>query len=245
MNEQNNQNIYGPNPEQKKGNVVFLVLGFFLPIIGFVLFILWMNKETEKENAKMALVGSIIGFFVGVISSIAITFVFINSFDDMARNINDSVDKIEYIRRYDFERSKPLDFKESLAAEEIELKYTDYQETDDQVTIYLFRGQGCHYCKDFLNFLNDNAQEYGKYFKLRSYETWHDSFNIDLLEATASFLNRPVEGVPYIIIGNKVFAGYAPSYDEEILATIKDAYDGGSMYKYDVFEEMIEQKLIR
>ena len=163
----------------------------------------------------------------------------------MARNINDDVDKIEYIRKYDFERSKPLDFKESLAAEEIELKYTDYQETDDQVTIYLFRGQGCHYCKDFLNFLNDNAQEYGKYFKVRSFEVWSDDFNNNLLEVTSNFLNKPAGGVPYIIIGNKVFAGYAPSYNEEILATIKDNFEAGNMYKYDVFEEMMEQKVIR
>ena len=243
MNEQNNQNIYGPNSEQKKGNVLFLVLSFFFPIIGFILFFVWMNSN--KENAKMALVGSIIGFFVGVISSIAITFVFINSFNDMARNINDDVDKIEYIREYDFERSKPLDFKESLAAEEIELKYTDYQETDDQVTIYLFRGQGCHYCKDFLNFLNDNAQEYGKYFKVRSFEVWSDDFNNNLLEVTSNFLNKPAGGVPYIIIGNKVFAGYAPSYNEEILTTIKDNFEAGNMYKYDVFEEMKEQRLIK
>ena len=180
-----------------------------------------------------------------MLSSIALTYEFINSFDDMARNINDDVDKIEYIRKYDFERNKPLDFKESLAAEEIGLKYPDYQETDDQVTIYLFRGQGCHYCKDFLNFLNDNAQEYGKYFKLRSYEVWSDTFNDDLLDITSEFLNKPASGVPYIIIGNKVFPGYAPSYNEEILATIKDAYDGGSMYKYDVFEEMKEQRLIK
>ena len=42
-------------------------------------------------------------------------------------------------------------------------------------------------------------------------------------------------GVPYIIIGDKVFPGYAESYDEDIKTAIKELYD--SEEKYDVFEE--------
>ena len=61
-------------------------------------------------------------------------------------------------------------FKDTLAAESIELKNKDYKETDDQITIYMFRGQGCAYCRSFLEFLNSISNEYGKYFKLVSFE---------------------------------------------------------------------------
>ena len=68
-------------------------------------------------------------------------------------------------------------FKETLAAENITLKNTSYKETKDQMTIYMFRGQGCTYCRSFLNFLNNISEEYGKYFKLVSFEVWNDANN--------------------------------------------------------------------
>ena len=42
------------------------------------------------------------------------------------------------------------DNPELLKAKEIELAYPDYKETDDQITIYMFRGTGCTYCRSFL-----------------------------------------------------------------------------------------------
>lgn len=129
-----------------------------------------------------------------------------------------------------------LNLKETLEAEEIEQKYKDYKETDKQVTIYLFRGNGCSYCDSFLKFLNDNAEKYGKYYKLVSFEVWGNAKNAELLEETAKFLGQNVGGVPFIIIGDQVFPGYASDYDEGILATLKKEYK--KEVKYDVFEEM-------
>lgn len=71
-----------------------------------------------------------------------------------------------------------LNLEEALKQEGIESKLENYKETDKQITIYLFRGNGCTYCRNFLSFLNDIAEEYGSYFKVVSYETWYDQANL-------------------------------------------------------------------
>lgn len=129
-----------------------------------------------------------------------------------------------------------MNLKEVLAEEKIEPKFKNYEETEEQITIYLFRGTGCTYCKSFLNFLNSITDEYGKYFKLEAYEVWADSKNSKLMEEVANFLDQPIQGVPFIVIGDTVFPGYASEFDEGIKATIKQLYE--SENRYDVFEEM-------
>jgi len=129
-----------------------------------------------------------------------------------------------------------LNLKEALTEEKIEFNLKDYKETDDQITIYLFRGNGCSYCRSFLEFLNSIVPEYGKYFKVVSYETWYNEANYKFMLEVSSFLGQPASGVPYIIIGDQVFPGYASSFDEKIKKAIVDLYN--SKDRYDVMEEM-------
>ena len=125
---------------------------------------------------------------------------------------------------------------EILTEEEIEHDFSNYEETDDQIPIYLFHGRGCTYCKNFLNFLNDNIDEYGKYFKVVGYEVWYNTENADLMDEVADFLGESSNGVPFIVIGDQVFTGYSSSWDEQILSAITNLYN--SEDRYDVFEEM-------
>ena len=125
---------------------------------------------------------------------------------------------------------------EILTEEGIEHGFSNYEETDDQITIYLFHGRGCTYCKKFLNFLNDNIDEYGKYFKVVGYEVWYNTENAKLMDEVADFLGESSNGVPFIIIGDQVFTGYSSSWDEQILSAITNLYN--SEDRYDVFEEM-------
>ena len=131
-----------------------------------------------------------------------------------------------------------LNFKETLKEEGIELKNSDYNESDNQITIYLFRGKGCSHCRDFLNFMNSISHEYGKYFKLVSYEVWHDENNSNLLNKVSNYLGQPASGVPYIIIGDKVFIGYGEKYDDDIKKLIVSLYKTDKKYRYDVFDKI-------
>ena len=126
-------------------------------------------------------------------------------------------------------------FKDTLAAEGMEIQNKDYKEDSKQAIIYMFRGDGCGYCRAFLEFLNSISTEYGKYFKLVSLEVWSDATNSELLNKMPIVTNKSAGGVPYIIIGEKVFAGYSSAYDEDIKKAIMAQYNDPS---YDVMEEL-------
>lgn len=138
------------------------------------------------------------------------------------------------------EKYESKNFTETLKEEEIKLKNKEYKETEKQATIYMFRGTGCTYCRSFLEFLNDISEDYGKYFKLVSYEVWSDSKNSELLGGISSFLGQEAGGVPYIIIGDQVFGGYSKEYNDAIKAAIKEEYSKSN--KYDVLEEYQKAK---
>ncbi len=140
------------------------------------------------------------------------------------------------VEQIDLANYETMNFKETLESENMTLSDANYTETDDQITIYLFRGNGCGYCRAFLTFLNGITKEYGKYFKVVSFETWYNSDNADLLVAMGDFLEQPAEGVPYIIIGNQVFPGYAASYDQGIKDAITSLYNTKKDDRYDVFK---------
>lgn len=129
-----------------------------------------------------------------------------------------------------------LNLDEALTEEGIDHDFSNYEENNDQAIIYLFRGKGCGYCRKFLTFLNSIIDDYGKYFKVVSYEVWYDQENASLLTEVSNFLGTNAEGVPYIVIGDKVFPGYASSYDEDIKDAIKKQYD--SKNEYDVMKKL-------
>lgn len=129
-----------------------------------------------------------------------------------------------------------MNLLEALEDEGIEPEFSNYKENDNQAVIYLFRGKGCSFCRSFLEYINSITEEYGKYFKVVSYETWKDSSNASLLKKVSNFLDEPAGGVPYVVIGDKVFPGYASQYNEDIIDAIMELYESDE--RYDVFEEM-------
>ena len=86
--------------------------------------------------------------------------------------------------------------------------------------------------------MNSITSEYGKYFNMVTYEVWNDSANAQLMEEVSNYLDNPAGGVPYIIIGDKVFAGYSTEYDESIKDAITTLYKTKKKARYDVFTEM-------
>ena len=134
-----------------------------------------------------------------------------------------------------YDNYKTMNLTEALNDEGMILENKNYQETDDQAIIYLFRGRGCGFCRNFLSFLNSISKDYGKYFKLVSFEVWHDADNSALLNKMPNVTGVKAEGIPYIIIGSKVFDGYASNYDEEIKKSIMDEYNNKSE---DIFSKM-------
>ncbi len=128
--------------------------------------------------------------------------------------------------------------EEVLTEEGIEHNLDGYTETEDQAIIYLFRGNGCGYCRSFLMFLNEIVPEYGKYFRVVSYEVWQDADNFPLLNGFSKTLEVEVGGVPFIVIGDQYFTGYADLYDDKIKKAIMEEYENKN--KNNIIEEAIK-----
>ena len=85
--------------------------------------------------------------------------------------------------------------------------------------VYMFRGEGCPHCEEALEYFESIKSKYD--FELITYEVWYDEDNKAIMEKVAAGLGETVSGVPYIVIGNKTFAGYAQTYNADIEAAIK------------------------
>ena len=129
-----------------------------------------------------------------------------------------------------------MGLEDVLIEEGIKYDLKDYKESDDKINIYLFRGNGCGHCKNFVTFLYENIDELGKYFNLVSYEIFYNQDNSKLMSKVSKFFGEEADGVPYIVIGDKYFAGFGEGAQEDIKNAIKELYN--SKDRYDVFEEM-------
>lgn len=49
----------------RKGSIGWAILGFLIPLVGFILFLVWNTKR--PGDAQKAGIGAIIGFIIGII----------------------------------------------------------------------------------------------------------------------------------------------------------------------------------
>lgn len=126
-----------------------------------------------------------------------------------------------------------------------DVDFGSYSDEGDKVVIYLFRGEGCLNCINFLNYVkNTLIPKYGEQFKIVSYkfadkveDRLVSNSYINLLDKTLTFLNqKPSNNVyptPYIVIGDKTFSEAIDSAKKsQIEAMIQ------SNTRYNVLEEM-------
>lgn len=105
-----------------------------------------------------------------------------------------------------------------------------------EVTLYFFRGEGCSHCAEFEAWLDEIEPEYGNLFNVVDYETWYNEENANLMQKVAEARNEKAEGVPYIIIGNKSWNGFAEDYKSEIISEIQSLYEKDPASRYDVMK---------
>lgn len=112
------------------------------------------------------------------------------------------------------------------------------EEVSKEVPLYFFRGEGCSHCAEFEAWLGEIEEEYGAFFEVKDYETWYNQDNAALMTKVATLRNEEdsATGVPYIIIGNKSWIGFANEYKEEILEQIKAVYAQDVSERYDIMK---------
>ncbi len=112
--------------------------------------------------------------------------------------------------------------KEACDTEELTCDFEEKEPSEDLPDIYIFRGNGCGYCQRLLTFLGTIAEEYQDKVNFVVYEVADNTDNWDLYEKVGAKFGDEVSGYPYMVIGTKVFNGYASSDDEEIIETIEE-----------------------
>lgn len=111
-----------------------------------------------------------------------------------------------------------------------------------EITVYMFYGSTCPHCHDAMDFFDSIEEDYGKYFKLEKYEVW-DTFSArrnKLMQdvATKMGTDKKKLGVPYIVIGDKVFIGYAKNWDDDIEKAIVNKYND------ETYEDMVKPLIV-
>ena len=100
----------------------------------------------------------------------------------------------------------------------------------EKVKVYLFRSDTCPICQQAVAFFNELAsdEEYKDMFELVDFEV-SSSKNAKLMDEVSEAMgDGEVNGVPYIVIGDRSFGGYTSSWDEDIKAEIKETYEDES-----------------
>lgn len=77
----------------------------------------------------------------------------------------------------------------------------------DNLTLYVFKGDGCPHCKAEMDYLDTIKDKYTN-LEIKEYEVWYDDDNASLLTKVESYFNIKRSGVPTTIIGNTVIQGY-------------------------------------
>lgn len=114
----------------------------------------------------------------------------------------------------------------------------DIKSSKNKVNVYVFWGDGCPHCKHLAQFFDSNKSELKDKMNLYTFEVWKDSTNLKFMKDFGKFLGETPQGVPYMIIGDKTFSGFAESDEEtkdEIINLIKHDYQNSS--KIDKYQE--------
>ena len=132
---------------------------------------------------------------------------------------------------FDAMEIKCLNLEEALKSEGIEPLFDEYKEDDSQAIVYLFRGLGETKSVDFLNYLNSIYNEYGSFFKVKTYEVGSNPENSKLMDNVIDYMNSDVTTVPFIVIGDVQFTTYNKDdeiINENILKAIVSSYENGN-----------------
>ena len=91
---------------------------------------------------------------------------------------------------------------------------------DNEVTLYLFHGDGCPHCKEEIKYLKDVEKKY-KNLKIVKYEVWYNEENSELLSKVQDTFELSTRGVPTNVIGSTVITGFGTSTGSTIERAIE------------------------
>ena len=118
---------------------------------------------------------------------------------------------------------------------------SDIDLSSNKPNIYIFWGDGCPHCKALAKFISKLPAETKDKVNIYSFEVWSDKDNKTLMKNFGKYLNQDVSGVPFIVIGDKIFDGYSSGdtkTDQQILDAINTIIKNqGSTDQYRLYKK--------
>ncbi len=94
-------------------------------------------------------------------------------------------------------------------------------ETEKKLAIYFFWGDGCPHCTTQKEAMTTWLSDYPD-IEIKTYETWKNQSNGEILAKLAASYGAEVQGVPMTFIGDKYWVGFADSFELEMENKIKE-----------------------
>jgi len=97
--------------------------------------------------------------------------------------------------------------------------------SDKKTVVYFFWGDGCPHCANQKAAMSSWLDQYPD-MEIKTYETWANAENGQILEAMAAAYGQTVQGVPMTFIGDEFWVGYADSLGAEMKSKIDECMSG-------------------
>ena len=198
-------------------------------------------QNTKSINKKRAQLASLIVLAtLAILSTIAVIVMPLmnkNSSDKTAEpSLNGSAESTQTEESTDQPTSKQSQGTEFAFNHE-----SDIDLSSNKPNIYIFWGDGCPHCKALAKFISKLPAETKDKVNIYSFEVWSDKDNKSFMKNFGKFLDQDVSGVPFTVIGDKIFDGYSSGdtkTDQQILDAINAIIKNqGSTDQYKLYKK--------
>lgn len=197
-------------------------------------------QDTQSANKKRAQLASLIVLAtLAILSTIAVVVMPLmnkNSSDKSAEsNLNESAESTQA------ENADQSTSKQSQGTEFARSHESDINLSSNKPNIYIFWGDGCPHCKALAKFISKLPAKTKDKVNIYSFEVWGDKDNKSFMKNFGKFLDQDVSGVPFTVIGDKIFDGYSSGdtkTDQQILDAINTIIKNqGSTDQYKLYKK--------
>ena len=198
------------------------------------------SQNTKSINKKRAQLASLIVLAtLAILSTIAVIVMPLmnkNSSDKSTESsLNESAESTQA------ENSEQSASKQSPGTEFAFNHESDINLGSNKPNIYIFWGDGCPHCKALAKFISKLPAETKDKVNIYSFEVWSDKDNKAFMKKFGKYLGQDVSGVPFMIIGDKIFDGYSSGdtkTDQQILNAINTIIKNqGSTDQYKLYKK--------
>ena len=177
------------------------------------------TKSTNKKRARLA--SLLILATLAILSTIAVIVMPLMNKNSSNKSAKSSLNKSAESTQA--ENTDQPTSKQSQGTEFAFNHESDINLGSNKPNIYIFWGDGCPHCKALAKFISKLPAETKDKVNIYSFEVWSDKDNKSFMKKFGKYLGQDVSGVPFMVIGDKIFDGYSSGdtkTDQQILDAI-------------------------